>query len=368
MNGLLFTGGLLRWNTFNYWLLLVAGLRAPLLLARNDVPIRFAQAFAVVLGIGLIVSPAPVGGMQDMLGFVAVFGLFVYFLRGGRRGADWFGLALVMATMAWIVSLLYLLGGTDVPEINPNAWMFGPLTALVALCLGQPFAVTRPRGAPVIALLAAPNLVWIFLSGSRGGMLLGLACALYLVLGTPGLRRRAVFLGVTSIIGLAAVTQFTGLQAYAMERVNLLFDQRTSLADRTSKRSSLIIGGLTLFRENPLGAGTGGFTETVRAEGSRLGLPAGMRDKAAHAGWIKVLVENGVPGFLMLAGLVVSFAVMGLRRRPRAMRRLGLFASAFVAIALLTTEYQSKGIWFLVAGAAVMLSARSPLFAARRRA
>jgi O-antigen ligase len=80
------------------------------------------------------------------------------------------------------------------------------------------------------------------------------------------------------------------------------------------------------------------------------------RQMAAHAGWVKVISENGVPGALLMIAFVMSFAVAGWRRRRWRVRVLGLMVTATMAIGFLTTEFQSKSLWFLGAGAMVLLT------------
>jgi Lipid A core - O-antigen ligase and related enzymes len=259
--------------------------------------------------------------------------------------------------------VVFFLQRESVPAINPNAWAFFPLTALFAVCIALPCSFQRRRGPLVLTSLAGVLLVWVFLSGSRGSMLVAAACGAYLVFAMRGIGRRVALVAVTALALLATATQFTDLQQQSLERVRLLFDSRARLVDRTSHRSELLLGGWYIFLDNPLGVGTGGFTAVWRNMGRRDGIPAAdrYREKAVHAGWVKLLAENGVPGFALMAAFVVSFAVRGLRRPRRSMRALGLLTAAVLAMELVSTEYQSKGIWFMAAAAMAMLGSVSPL-------
>ena len=78
----LMTGGLLRFHTFNYWLLIVMVIGAPLVLRRNDPHSRLLQLYSIVLMLGLLFSPDPMSGVSHILNIVTMFGLLVYFLRG----------------------------------------------------------------------------------------------------------------------------------------------------------------------------------------------------------------------------------------------------------------------------------------------
>jgi O-antigen ligase len=133
-----------------------------------------------------------------------------------------------------------------------------------------------------------------------------------------------------------------------------------------------LLRGWYIFSEHPwFGVGTGGF---VQAE---LNLPTHIavaksrfERKAAHAGWIKMLAENGIPGGALLLGYVLSFAAVGWRTRDRELRRLGVLTTTVLGLAFVSTEFQSKGLWFLAAGSTVLLQRRPAPdgLPARRRA
>lgn len=363
MNSLIFTGGILRWNTFNYLLLGVTLLWLPLLWRRHDVSLRLMQACAALLGFELIISPDLAHGMQDLAGLCAVFGLFVYLARRRFSRADWYWLGIVCGTLAATGGMLYFVQKDALPTINPNAWAFFPVTALFAVCVALPCSYGRRGGPALLTGLAAILLVWVFLSGSRGSMLVAAACAIYLVLASRGVGRGATFVVITAVVMLAAATQFTSLQRQSLERLRTLVDSRAALVDRTSHRSELLLGGWYMFLDHPLGVGTGGFTAVWHDMGRREGIPASdrYRDKVVHAGWIKLLAENGVPGFALMAAFVASFAVRGLLLRYRGALALGLLTATALGLELVSTEYQSKGLWFIAAAAMAMLGRRSPL-------
>src|SRR5690606_26974917 len=124
-------------------------------------------------------------------------------------------------------------------------------------------------------------------------------------------------------------------------------DRDVSLADRTSKRSALLKGGMLLFRDDPMGVGTGGFAAALRDKGPRLGVPMSNRlqSRPAHSGWVKLLVENGFLGAGLFMLYFASFGLLAIRRRDQDARRLGFLACVVLSLAFLATEYQSKGIW-----------------------
>ena len=146
-----------------------------------------------------------------------------------------------------------------------------------------------------------------------------------------------------------------------MQRFIKLVDPAYSLAGRTSGRSELARAGWNLFLQHPVGGvGTGSFATAWFRQQDAHGLSQyGMgRDVAAHSGWIKTMAENGLPGLLLLAGFVLSFAVIGWRHKGRGVRWLGLTIAFALSVAFLSTEFQSKGLWFVAAAGTLFLRPR----------
>lgn len=353
----LMDGGWLRWNSFNYLLLFVSALGLPFLLRFRNGQLRLLQSLAILLALGLLRTPDLQRGMQDLLGLLAVFGMLVYFARAADEPEVWYWLGVVTGVLGALIGLVFYSRSASIGRIDPNAWSLSSLTALFALAFGYPTAIARGRGAALLGVLAAVNAGWIFLSGSRGSML-GACCVLaYLLAVTPGLHRRVgmVLVGAMLLVGVS--TQFGDLEAHALSRITRLFDTDRDLTNRTSHRWSLMVGGWRIFEAHAaVGVGTGGFIPAwrkMRDVGDIPDFEAVARGREAHAAWIKVLAENGVPGGLLLTAVVLSFAVAG-RRQPR-YRALGLFVSVTMGAIFVSTEFQSKGVWFLAAGALVML-------------
>ena len=352
MNSFLFTGGLWRWSTFNYWLILVSVVFARLIVGSSDARNRLIQLFALLLGLEILVSPDWYRGLADIAAVVTVFGLFVYFVRAGEDPAVWSWLGLVCGTTGAAGGIAFLVQQTSLPPINLNAWGFLPLTALFSICLAFPFARSRRHAQLVLVLLATINYTLAFLSGSRGTLLTATGCGLFLLILMRRMRRGWIVVLAAGLVALAVTTQFTDLQTRAVKRINLLWDPQQRLVDRTSGRSALLIGGWNMFVEHPLGVGTGGYAVT------RVSLPGAWRPRAtliAHAGWIKILAENGLPGISLMGAYLVSFVVAGWRSRHRDLLMLGLLVTLVFGLGFTTTEYQSKGLWFLAAGVMALL-------------
>lgn len=360
--------GLLRWNTLNYWLLLVSLLSVPFLLRQRGLPLRLLQATLLLLAFELFMSQDRARGLQDVLGMAAMLGLLACFGRGRLTRADWLWCGIVCGVLTAAGGAIYLLQRESLPQINPNAWAGFPLTGLVALALAAPFAAYWRGSSTLVSLLATVTAAWIFLSGSRGNMLMAAVTVAYLLASLRGLSRRAVLVGLAGLTMMVAAVAFPALQARALKRVAVFFDPSATMRDKTSHRSELALAGWYIAQDHPLGVGTGGFTHAWEHLGRRPGLASvdAYRRMSAHAGWIKILAENGIPGVLLLAAFVASFAVTGWRRRRRSALRIGLWASMTLGFAFMSTEYQTKAVWFLAAGAVVMLHRHGPLLAPRR--
>jgi hypothetical protein len=345
------TGGLWRWNTFNYWLLLTMALSIPLLLRLRDIHTRLLQLFIVLLGVGLLISPSLSSGIQHTLGIVAIFGLLVYFARAGHDSDVWFWMGMVNGVLASVGSLAYYVQKDSVQYIDHNLWAYFPLTAIYSIALAMPFTRQSPRRQFGLVMLAFVNYGWIFLSGSRSNLLLGTICIIFLVIAMRGVFNRTIIIGMAVLLALMVPIFFSDLTDNTVERIEKLFNENASAADRTNGRATLMLGGWYIFQDNPLGVGTGGF----KTAWSRLDMREGLGFRfgqafSSHSGWIRTLVENGFQGFMLLFAFVWSFAYMGLRQRDRILMMLGVLTSLCMSITFFATEFQNKGLWFLAAG------------------
>jgi O-antigen ligase len=179
----------------------------------------------------------------------------------------------------------------------------------------------------------------------------------FLALEIRGFWRRFAALICGVLVGLLILPQFGKLEEKTFYRMNKLFDTSHSAAGRTSGRADLAIGGWRIFLEHPLGVGTGAYADYWAKLDNREGLSGFARGKSfpSHSGWIKVLVENGVVGILLFAAFAISFAIVGCRRKSWRLFTIGLLTTSVLCVALIATEFQSRGLWLLVAGAITLL-------------
>jgi O-antigen ligase len=354
---LLLLGGLFRFNTLNYWLLLVMLLAWPRLARLKDPQTRILQMFLAVLGLGLLHTPSLLFGSQHLLNILIVFGLLVYFLRAIENREIWFWLGVLNGVLAGVGGLVFYLQQSRLTYLNPNTVNKFPLTALVCICLAAHFVAGRSRPLVVLGVLAAVNLVWVFLTGSRGGLMISLFCALFLLMEVRGFSRRFAVTAVAGVMVAAVVAHFATLEEKTMHRMQKLFNPNYSLAARTSGRSDLALAGVYMFQDHPFGVGTGGFADTWENFGRREALSGSFygQEKQAHSAWTKTLAENGLPGILLLVAYVTSFTLSAWNRRAQGMLSLGVLVTGVLSVTFLSTEFQGKGTWLLAAGVTALL-------------
>jgi hypothetical protein len=347
---LLMTGGLFRYNTFNYLLLLAMLLCIPILKGLADRQTRILLAFLLFMVLGLLISPDIAAGSFGILNVTAEVGLLLYFIRGIRSGMNLYWLAVVNGVLAALACCVFFGQVSSVRYVNPNAWSYMPVTALFSICLG--YGTAKESGQQYVLLaLSLLNFCCVVLSASRGSMLVALICVLFLMFSAGSGAVRLFYVGVGAAILIIGGSLFTNMRDYAMHRVGKLFDDRYSIEGRTSGRSELAAAGLMMFRQNPLGRGTGAFAaELVEVEGY---------SKQSHSGWIKTMAENGIIGLALLVSFIGSFLITGLEKpRGSEMRAIGFLTMMALSVALFSTEFNAKGLWFLAAGATTILSYR----------
>jgi O-antigen ligase len=362
-------GGLLRWNSFNYWLVIVILLYLPLVWRLSDPHSVLLRVLLIVLALGLVLSPRWEPGLQTLLNISTVFAIVVYFLRAPCDATTMFWLGMVMSVTAAVGGFEYFRHAETLPVINKNAFAMFPLAGLFGACLALSFAGGIRWGQFLLASIASVDLAWVFLSRSRGSLVLGLIAMGFLLISVRTLPRRVTSLTAAALLIAGASGHFDALQADAARRVNKLLDERMTLEERTSGRANLALGGWHLFLQNPMGVGTGGFADAwadlEQLDNSTRFAPGSHT--SAHSAWVMVLAENGVPGILVFMLYVGSFAAVSVKRRDPTLVRLGLFTSIMLAAAFGTTEFQSKALWF-VAGAATALLHQQHRLAAPRPA
>ncbi|MCI0627097.1 MAG: O-antigen ligase family protein [Acidobacteria bacterium] len=350
----LMTGGLLRWNLFNYWLLWAIAWNCARLMSVACFPVKVLRVFSAILILQLAISPDLEDGAQHCLNLLAFFGILAYFIRVNPLQAG-ITLGLVNGTLAAAGGLVFQLLRDKLPNINANAYAFFPLTALFSICLGVKAARHRRSISRWLHLMALMNAGWVFLTGSRGGMLIGLCCLIYIALMSTSPGQFAFVATIGWLSGMLIGSQFGESREYALQRIAKLLDSEESAAERTSGRSDIALAGYWLFLKHPFGVGTGGFSSAYGGLSMDRSLHRAGFEMAAHSGWVKVLAENGVLGAPVFVMFVLSFFLVGLQRDHRGMLPIGLLVSLTLVIVFVSQEFHGKGLWLFAAGGSTML-------------
>jgi hypothetical protein len=358
---LLLTGGLLRFNTINYWLLIVIALSLPFVFRLRDLNTRALQIFTLLVGLELIYSRDLTDGIQGVLNLVTTFGMVVYFARSLKDPQSLYWAGIVNGVLASLGGFTFILQMSNLPYANPNNWTYLNLTALFSICIAFDYAHKYHKGRLILLVLAIANFVCVFLSASRGSLLIALLCGLYLFLSTRSVKLSTAMVGVAALAGLWVASQFAQQQLYTISRIQLLFDTTQTAQRRTSERSAIAQAGIDIFLKNPMGIGTGSFARVVGTASLQ------VRNRPAHSGWIKTLAENGVPGVLLMTAFIASFTVTGFRKRRQGLLLFGLFITVVLALAFIAKEFQGKSLWFLTASGIALLHPEEMLAFTQRK-
>jgi O-antigen ligase len=272
---------------------------------------------------------------------------------------------MVSGVLSGVGSVVFFVQQESLEYINPNAWSFFPLTSLFVACVYFASPAQRRR-ARLLVGLALVNAGWVFLSGSRGSMLICAVCLLFILARLPRVQGNTLSVAAAVLVVVAIAGQLVGQKSQAVSRLTKWFDSDLSLTEKTSGRLNLALGGWRIFLDHPMGVGTGGFPKAWASLLSRREMSSDA-ERQAHSGWIKVLAENGIPGILLFAAVVLSFAVLGWRRKGAGMFLPGLLVTVALSVAFVADEFQGKGLWYLF-GAMMLFMRRSPGRKARVRA
>lgn len=352
----LYTGEFLPYNTVNYFLLLIMALYIPFILRLRDAISRSIQVFLVLITLELFFMGSDFErGSQVVLNIATTFGLVIFFARALKEDVAFYWLGIINGVLAGLGGAVFFMQFDSLPYANPNNWSYFQMTAMFSICIAFNYAHKYNKSRVILIILAALNFTWIFLSASRGSLMVALLCVGYLFLSTRSLTLSSVMVVAAVLVGLWVSTTFVEQQLYTIERIRLLFDTSQDDRRRTSQRSAIAEAGIEIFKRNPMGIGTGDFERAV-GEASLT-----YSGRAAHSAWIKTLVENGVPGIILLTALVASFAVVGYRQRGQGILLFGLFITIVFASAFVAKEFRGKSLWFLAASGIALMHPRDML-------
>ncbi len=362
-------GGLLRWNTLNYWLLIITIVNIRTISRNWYHGLKFYFVWLLILLFQLSYSQNLLFGSQSLLYILSFFGLYIYVTKCFDsdlnnmlyRSALFFGS--VSAIVGFFFYRYYGLRVFDTTYlnnlgfssnslvINPNAFSFTFKLAVMLLCIYFS-KLKNKKDKLLFAVMIVLNATWIFMSGSRGGILLCIVSFIFIIekvnfkkIITYGLLCLIVFQLLKPVI--------LNSENFTMQRIALLINEDIKVSKRTSGRSELYKVGWQMFQMYPFGIGTGSFK-------SGLAKYATFNEKyidntkyksgvAAHSAYIMTIVENGIIGLLPLILFLISFAWTGYRFQDLWLNKLGLYATTTTLISFLSNEFQGKSTWLFIA-------------------
>jgi putative inorganic carbon (hco3(-)) transporter len=217
------------------------------------------------------------------------------------------------------------------------------MLASLGIALGTRRVIGRIGATVATATLAAA----LVLSLSRGAWL-GAAAGFVVLLVTIGSARRVLFLVSIPIVVAAAGYAIANPSSPAIQIVVERSRTLTDFDQPYDKRSDVWVEALQLIGDDPLtGQGPGNFADASRKSASSGGF---VYLSHAHNLVLNVAAEIGIPGALLLVGLIVAVAVAArlVLRWARASGRItDLALAAGISAALVASLVQGLTNYFL---------------------
>ena len=322
--------------SLHWWMVMLAGWSALSLFWTEDWNSTVTRAgtylqllAAVWLVWELAISESRILGILQsyVLGAMVSSGITIYNFVIGRTAARLAGEA---GSDVWDTSRYSITG------LNEN-----DLGLILALSLPMAcYLVASHRGRLVKALCwtqVVAGFIAILLTASRGALvaaLAGLSMLPLIIMKLPRWQRRASF--AVCACGLFCTAYFVPQTSW-----NRLAQLGRELFGGTlTHRTTIWVAGMEVFRDHAfLGVGSGAYAASV--------VRAIDRPLVAHNTFLSVLVELGVIGALVLAGLLASMAYRVLRmRRLQRYFWVSLLLTWGFGIVALTWEYR-KPTWLI---------------------
>ncbi|MGH7527656.1 MAG: O-antigen ligase family protein, partial [Gemmatimonadales bacterium] len=183
------------------------------------------------------------------------------------------------------------------------------------------------------------GLVAIGLTGSRGGIVVGVVALMVVPMTMTRLSPGKIAAAAIALFGSGAIA-VANIPETTLQRLGTTGSEME--AGTFNGRMLIWKAGLEALTKKPaFGYGTGGFGRAIR--------PVLGYSRDAHNSYLAVLVEQGMLGFLLFSAmfLVVFLQVLNL---PLLERRFALILLATLAIAMLPLTWDDqKQVWFILA-------------------
>jgi O-antigen ligase len=312
-------------------------------------------ASVVLYALQMLYAPEMKKAAENLVFFYVPFGLLFWLLRDMRWDRQL--LLGCLAVSAAIAAIFVAIGAVEAisqslllnPKLqssnefqgyfrvnsvffDPN--IFGRFLALVVVVVMAGVLWARERravwlGAAVIAWLMV-GIVLSFSQSSIAALLLG--CAI-LAAWRWGVARAVAVAVAGAVIVLAVIVLAPASFHFGLKGPS------GSTATATSGRSSLVSGGLHLFRERPLlGFGSGSFEAEYRSLQGSNRPNIQTATSASHTTPITIAAEQGLIGLVVYAALLLAAALVLFRGAGGSVARMAI-AAAFAALVLHTWTY-----------------------------
>jgi len=251
----------------------------------------------------------------------------------------------------WRLGRLYFYDANDLATLIVTALPIGLYFALAHRWIALRVAATVGLLLLVVALIR---------SGSRGGFLAFLAVAAFILVGFTTISARARIGGLVVILTVLGATASD--RYWTQMQTIIRPHQDYNLTDETG-RVKIWKRGIGYMLDHPaFGVGMGNFQTaegTISPMARRRESGRGVRWGAAHNTFVQIGAELGIPGLLLLLGLVLS-AFATLRRVTRWAARAGPGAKD---LSRLAQSLMAALVGFLVGGFFLSLAYADMLYA-----
>jgi O-antigen ligase len=330
-------------------------------LQRPGAVLFLAAAFTMSSLLSLLWTIAPGETIDRVLTYVQLLGV-VWLVREfihTREEHQSLMLAYCLGGYVCIVDLMNrFIFGQEFGAYRYSAGYANPNDLGLTLALGVPMAwqlFLNRRGT--IRILAATYLplaaLAILLTASRGAFVALIVASSIVPLTLRGRSFRSVILMVALLLVTVELATLIVPQ-YNWDRV--LSTAEEARSGTMSRRTDIWSAGLQIFRENPLlGVGAGAF-------GAAIG-PFIENQTSAHNAYIAVLVEQGVIGFFVFAGLLAA-CVHCVYHLPQPDRKVWAVLGLAWLVGVMSGAWQYHKVTWLLFG---LMAAQGTAKAASRR-
>ncbi|MCW2544145.1 MAG: hypothetical protein JWM40_1697 [Frankiales bacterium] len=318
--------------------------------------------FAIYQVVPLIESPSPALGLLRMLNWVCFMPLafIAYDWTAIRR----LGFTMITATGALLVGMVLQVSGklsgtwggilTEGRTYNPvsSRWLqrytsflqnpndFGLFMACASLIFVTLALSARAGNRLVLTSAAVASLSGLALSSSRGGYLAFVVGFLYLAV---AMRFRGLL--TTSIIAAAAVVVLITITPRVGTFVKVTGNSLSGIVNGTDTsseaRQQLWQENLALITFQGRGYGGSGSADSGRIDITDSSARSAAKSaQTVDSGWLKLVVEEGVIGLLLLAGIVFLTS----RRLWRMTKMVGHTQASVVAVGAVYAAYLFRSL------------------------